>query len=401
MESQALLFVRKWLSVVVTLAALIVTFNIVMDPYLFFGMPRISGFNARKPAVDIRQRMMKAYDVLRAEPRTLILGSSRPAVGIDATSTAWPEADRPVYNLTFGSGSPYMAYRYLQHVSSAHRLSMVVVGLDFEYFLAGLHPENLDFEPFMRVQPDGSASPVRRQYIRDFVQSTLTFHSLKDSAATLAGSLRNASSDVVAGNWHWYQELIVLSMLGAYDEFAVADLQIAPNFRGRQRDPRAFDAVRRLLDLCRTSGTRVVLFINPSHAHGLEIQDLSGQWSAFEQWVRDLVALASQYSNGASGNAVPLWDFTGYTPYTTEVPLPDTRVAKWFIDPDHYSLALGEIIVRRMFGDSDEPFGVLLTPANIEPHLAEIRAQRAQYRAQHPAEVRRVRELYDLANRRN
>src|SRR4030088_1979445 len=107
MDNQARHFLRTWLLACMVLAALVVVFDTAMNPYLLFGAPRIAGFNARKPAVDTRERLMKAYDVLRAGPNTLLLGSSRVDLGLDAQDPAWPVQDRPVYNLGIVNGGPY------------------------------------------------------------------------------------------------------------------------------------------------------------------------------------------------------------------------------------------------------------------------------------------------------
>src|SRR5580692_11287462 len=104
-------FVRHWALGLLTIAAVLAGFNCLMDPYLVLGMPRIGSFNARKPSVYAQEALIKTYDVLRARPRTLILGASRVDFGIDALQPTWPIAARPVYNLAVRGASPYMSYR--------------------------------------------------------------------------------------------------------------------------------------------------------------------------------------------------------------------------------------------------------------------------------------------------
>ena len=84
-EAAAGPFLRNWLLVCVVIVVLVAICNVVADPYLAFGTPRIDRINARKPAVDKHQRAMKAYDVVRARPRTLILGelTRRGGAGFD------------------------------------------------------------------------------------------------------------------------------------------------------------------------------------------------------------------------------------------------------------------------------------------------------------------------------
>jgi hypothetical protein len=91
-----------------------------------------------------------------------------------------------------------------------------------------------------------------------------------------------------------------------------------------------------------------------------------------------------------------LWDFSDYDSYSTEIVSQDGPVLHWFSEPRHYTRALGDAIVRRILGAGDARFGALLTPENIEAHLADIRERRRLYHEQHPADVRRVANLYDL-----
>src|SRR6185295_17831899 len=115
-DIEAQRFVRGWVIACVIITAAIAAANALVDPYLLFNMPRVKGFNASKPSVERFERMMKTYEVLRAAPRSLILGSSRVAIGLDADHASWPADSRPVYNLGIAAADPFTSYRYLQHV---------------------------------------------------------------------------------------------------------------------------------------------------------------------------------------------------------------------------------------------------------------------------------------------
>ena len=58
-------FCRIWLIALVALMATIGLFNAAVDPYLVFGMPRIAGFNAKKPDASAHVMMAKTYEVER------------------------------------------------------------------------------------------------------------------------------------------------------------------------------------------------------------------------------------------------------------------------------------------------------------------------------------------------
>jgi hypothetical protein len=399
MDKHSRRFLSNWVLACIVLAAAVAIFNVMIDPYLLFNMPRIDGFNARKPSVETQERLIKAYDVLRARPNTLILGTSRVAVGLDARDPVWPEHVRSVYNLGLGGAPPYVTYRYLQHVISQRHLELVVLGLDFELFLSvpnAQHPTDPDFEARLSVTRDGSINASRNlQRIKDVLHGALSFDALSDSAATLTANFQGESSDLVAGNLDWNDFRYRTSVMGSYPLIAMWNLLSIRYFRGSQQNQFAMGEVQSILDLCESHGTRVILFISPSHADQLEILDLLGLWQPFENWKRELVAMTAKYSGTSYRSGIALWDFSGYDSYSTENMPIDRRALHWWWDSVHYTRALGDAIVERIFGTGDPRFGVLLSPEGIEPHLADIRNQRLLYREHHYADVRRVRALYN------
>lgn len=376
------------------LAASVAIFNIAIDPYLVFGVPRVAGFNARKPAVLWQEQMMKAYDVARAKPRTVLVGSSRVGLGLDARHFAWPAQERPVYNLAIGGGDLYVAYRNLQNVMAQGRLESVIVGLDFEHFLlpatAEHYAEPQAFELRFAIQADGSTNTRQgRQHVRDMIQATFSLDALAQSLATVRANLAGRSFDLNAGNVE-----TVNAIADAYSRVMWSDLGHVKQMHGRmtrQLNPQAMMELRQILELCAAHAVQVTALINPVHADYLEIWDTQGYWPVFEDWKRQLVALTTQHRDHAV-----LWDFTGYYSYSTESVPVDGRDLRYFWEPAHYTPELGDLIVRRILGTGDAgdaSFGAILTPASLESYLAAIRTQQQLYRKQRHVDVQRVRDL--------
>jgi hypothetical protein len=398
MDTDARRFLWTWVLTCLGFSAAFVFFNVAMDPYLLFEMPRISGLNARKPAVLTEQRLMKAYDAVRAVPKTLLLGNSRVDVGLDTRHPTWPAEDRPAYNLGLGGGTLYISYRYLQHVLSERHPDLVVLDLDFEYFLTTPEASSVtdsEFESRLAVTRDGRPNGRRAQRRRDdFVRAVLSLDALIDSFTTLAGNITGESTDIAAGNWESNDRRFT-SVWGSYAFLEAVDLVTLRSWYGQRRNDFAIADLRAILDLCRSKNIRVILFIDPVHADELEILDRLGYWSEFEAWKRELVSLTEQY-HGADGlGRIVLWDFSGYYPYCSESPIGGRRGLRWFSESRHYTKALGDAIARRILGAGDARFGEQLTADSLEQHLASIREQRRLYREHHQADAQRVRDLYD------
>lgn len=94
----------------------------------------------------------------------------------------------------------------------------------------------------------------------------------------------------------------------------------------------------------------------------------------------------------------PLWDFTGYDVYSTEAVLLNRQHLKWFWAPAHYTTALGNLIIARIFTPETSSFCSPLSMENVESHLRTIRDQRRLYREHDPTDVQRIRDLYNLVS---
>jgi len=62
---------------------------------------------------------------------------------------------------------------------------------------------------------------------------------------------------------------------------------------------------------------------------------------------------------------------------------------KYYWDPGHFTSATGTLILARVFAaeGSNGPFGIDLTPANVDVALRLLDEQRYVYEKAHPAEV--------------
>jgi hypothetical protein len=139
--------------------------------------------------------------------------------------------------------------------------------------------------------------------------------------------------------------------------------------------------------------------IYPYHVHILELFSLSGLWSYFEDWKRELVHVADQVSPAGVRHAVVLWDFSGYHQYALEpVPRLGDRATQvnWYWEAGHFKRALGEKMLAAIYGREAEPIGKRLDADNIESHLANIRRQQSAFRSTSPEVAQTMKEIFNL-----
>ena len=385
--------------------------NLTVDPYSVFGLPRVAGFNAQKAKASTYTPLVKAYQIERAKPVTVLLGTSRVDIGLDPVHPAWPGRAQPVYNYGLPEASILTMPQQLSHALRAGSVRTAVVALEFQDFLRGqIHhsgqPDEVEGR-FLALAQDRSQWRHMRQAVFDNFTAAMTLGALLDSVGTVSQQRSSAAGDVTdAGLTSETPYADLVRKEGHHDLFLQKDIgivrarkQAARVLAGRHVEFAEIAQLRALIELCRARGIELKLLIPPYHAHYLEIVDATGLWGRFEDWKRALIKVVAEYQ-GQPGPGLSLWDFATYDTYTTE-PVPakgDRETAlQWFWEPVHFKKALGDIMLARMLGQDTRDFGVELTQATLEPQLAATRVQQAAYRQRLPAEVQAIATLVRTA----
>ncbi|WP_133718355.1 hypothetical protein [Methylocaldum gracile] len=406
-------YLQFWLILTGTMLLAVAACNLVADPYGLFRLVDEPGFNRIKPSAGAHGTMAKAYQVLRVQPRGLILGNSRAEVGFDPEYEAWPADSRPVFNLALPGTGTETTVRFLQHVLANDNAGskvvpkVVVWGIDFMDFL-------IDARTSRRIAVtskegnrlltnlDGSPNPTRAlQQARDYLESTLTLGAFIDAIETLGHQGDPYAVDLTPLGFNPMRDYLKITAdEGYWAVFRQRDLENVKAYLRRPKDifdadghssPR-LDDLRRVLSLCRQHGIALHLIIYPYHSHLMEIIRITGHWPTFEDWKRAITHIVGTEAGRRGEPPVLLWDFSGFDELTTEaVPGKNDRQARmhWYWEAGHFKRELGNLILDRIFtlADAGDQFGTLLRPENVEAQIALLRAQEAEYRKSHPRDV--------------
>jgi hypothetical protein len=397
--------------------------NFVVDPFAMYRLVDLNGFNAYKPAIDHRVRLVKAYDVRRLRPQGVILGTSRSHLGLRPSHDGWDPAAKPVYNLAFDGATTKEMYQYLLHAHAVRPLRQVVLGLDTYHATLAPATARPDFDAQLLDSAGGRALP---SLIRADLKVFTSLDTLRASLATVR-SQSDREPQWFAPDGQRLGEVFFrragehfaqLGPRGYFEEIDRLEVgfkrdgQRAANARdpGRIAQPAigagetSLDYIRRIIAFCRAQGVDLRIFIAPEHAHQLEITAAIGEWTTLENAKRALVQLLAEDSaRHAGAPPIPVWDFSGYSSVTTEA-LPESgshAEMKFYWDSSHFKDIVGDFVLDRLFNSSHPrkeipaDFGVPLTPATIEPALARLRADRLAYRRSHPEDVAWIQSLVD------
>jgi hypothetical protein len=358
-------YLRRFLAALFALLGVVAALNAFMDATGLLGMPVIRGINdAKAPGKD---RFFKPLEVELRQPRTVFIGTSRVAVGLDPHDLPGAEA----YNLgLLGSTVPeHIAFaRYAVDYAPVER---IVFGLDYASFgdfnryssafrLAILGPF-----AFWRALPDLLLS--QSQLLQSRITLTLSRRHVKprfadDGMLIAANELRSNADPAVrvirkveqyARFYHWTAS--PEPMLGEFDAF-LAGLP-----------PRV----------------AITVFVTPAHVAMYEALRPTGREDAYEAWLRRVTEICAAHH-------VTLWDFNGYNRITTE---PFATSDADYIDGAHTKPEVGRLMLAAMLqGAKIADFGVQLTPDMIGAYLAAQREAAETWRREHPDDARRAAE---------
>lgn len=389
--------------------AAVSTLNYQIDPYLThqWDSPLLQRL---RPVREKLSAWGKTYALARLKPAVLYLGNSRTELGLP--TAAAPFDRKTVFNAALAGASVGDAITMARHAARVSRLATVVWGIDAPSF--SMVTGSTELEP--ELVADGPFFFARRALLD--LKRALTVDMTSDSLRLLTGSFGAVCLSSLALHGQRDDACIV----DRIDGWGGTTKAMEPRLRefGRGDGPTAaamtaFEAS--VTALCR-AGTRVRLYINPTHALTMEALYWRQKWAAMEQWQRDLAALGA--ARRAAGCDLRVYDFSGYNSVTTE-PIPlvsGRREMAYYWEASHYRATVGQMVLQRMFGaearsdsDSDtdaeadveaeveapvalpDDFGVELDGAMLEPHLARLRGARARYQREHAEEAAFVRAL--------
>ncbi|HUB24749.1 MAG TPA: tetratricopeptide repeat protein [Tepidisphaeraceae bacterium] len=412
--------------------AAVVATNVIIDPFMFWRLVTIPGINSQRPEFSSWPRMAKAQLMCRLQPSSVIMGSSRPEVGLDPRYPAWRQFPGRTYNLAMagaGLGELDLTLRHAKYASP--RLRQVVMALDFFMFNANREAvvfgtEVLDFDRG-RLLTSPSDSCLRT-FLHDS-SKLLWIHGIPFDVETVRKQLPDAArldptSITAADKWtllydrdgfrgNNYEVLIAFARhdgfrslvdspggVAGQEAYYVSKIWRPPPDQRfcftRPGQPDTIAVFRDIVQFARQSGIDIRFVINPIHARMLIALQESGLWLQYEDWKRGLVSVLAEEAKQDHAKPFPLWDFSGFNSITTE-PIPPfgdkQHVMRWWWEPSHYQKATGDLILDRVLDYKPDlanvppDFGIILSPSNVGSWLAKTLERGREYRRDQPGEV--------------
>jgi hypothetical protein len=390
-------FIRRWFLALFAAAMVGGAINVGIDPYGLWDSPRISNINALKPKAATRSRAVKPVMLGKIQPLTVIIGNSRPEMGLDPQDICWTSEHKPVFNLTQPGSSVAGQLALATHSIVASPVKYLFIGVDFSDYTTARTEDLSRPAPYPELF-SGAGRLMMRNFtdpnnerifnlVKDHLDATFSLQALQDSFATIAAQSRQFTTDLTRDGFnsaatflsvvrHEGQSVLFTQKLGTLKRTFQPKkyLTVPADNPGYYPLP----LLNKFLESAPRS-IKVVLFINPLHADFLDVLYDSGHWPEFEQWKTSLVSIADKYG-------VDLWDFTDYDPFSTstEVAPEDLGSLRWYWEPSHYKARLGHKMISQFIPScaddiSGDKVGMKLSVDNLSSHLQSIRMNRMKY----------------------
>ena len=374
-------------------------YNAVVDPYSFFNLVSIRGFNAYK-TYGLKLRLLKPVHIYQRQPEILIMGSSRGGHLRCDYLTADVEH---CYNASLRGITPYEEYRLVEHAIAMGKVKRIVWKLSYATFAEldelkeGLDEDNLAHED------EGATFALRKKIWQRYLYSLFSWEALSDSRDTVYyqdkpfgwfatdiwsfepdGSWRTYPAARVVKDPHWYYAqhrkhwgLSAGSMVSQLTRLGeVASSHPAQFDRNEVYFAKALAMIYR-------HHIQLDILFSPEHASYLQLEYETGLWPYAEAWKKRIITLNEQAARDAQQPAARVWDFGGFNEYSTEPTweaLQEGQAMQWFEDIVHFNEALGKKMFEAINHDPEpNRWYAVVDSRNIDEHLKAVRVARDNY----------------------
>jgi hypothetical protein len=396
----AFLFFMSAFPLVTTVAAI----NCIIDSYGVIRSPIINRINQVKPAQWPNSRIFKPFDFLRGRYNAVILGPSREERGLDPEYRKLRDHGYSFYNFGLSELRPYEMAEITKWIArrDGNNIKTIVLGLDFLRY--NVEPRSVDdYRDYYPKEGFFSWS------LKQFLLRSTTIVGLPDTYNTLVASRHEdfvyhyrrggrleLGSDS-PGKGYQYKRIFAQSLSIYLNSWLSYPISRARDWEMNGFDHRELEAI---LDAAAESKIALVIFMEPDYALKMIALARKGLLPAVERWKKELTCVVANKRKAIPDANISLWDFNGYSEFNTE-PIPEDgdqdAAMRYFWDADHYTPATGNKIFDAVLALNNLPtndrFGVMLTPENVDEHLRRLREEQREYEASHPAALVWLRSL--------
>jgi len=338
--SQTHLFTRYFLVTFISILFFVAALNIFVDPYRFFNISNIEGFNKKRVLYSVHDRVYKEMEVRRMKPDCTVHGSSRVLYGIEPKQEYWKEC-KTVYNLGLSAAHIDEIGKFIMYADRIRQQKTVLVGLDFFGFNVN-SIQSTGFEEERLLSGYNHYSDIK------FLSYYFSKKTLFDSAKTVSRQKEPYSPDIVMGFDSFNHARGVIKRT-SYRNFFIEQISAYTpgnlvnwkEFSYSNNDINLLKEFKNIVHYAKKRGFHLVLFFAPLNYISYDLLERSELFDSYFQWKNDVIDTLRK----ADAIRIELWDFSDIN-YITSVDLfsDEEKTEKYYWELSHYTNKVGLLI---------------------------------------------------------
>lgn len=361
---KSLIWVKVLLSLILIIVFSVCLINYIVDPYNLYK----TNLFKNKPKEFEYMRLIKAINIEKIKPSSIVLGTSRAEMAIDPDHEYFI---KPSYNLANAGSTMYETKYYLKEAILQGKLKKVLLVADWRMFNDVSMKKVIDFETYFEN--------------RNIYKYLLNYKVFQDSLFTIKNknivSLYNNNGQMKED----YLNKIVLSNGGHYKTMIKEEKnyykELSDNNLYKDTQKSSLLDFIEILELCYKNDIELDIVFGPSHIRQWEAFDYYKDYETLLTWKKDLVEIVQKVANKFNNIPFRIVDFAVYNEYTSEkIPIEENQSMVYHYEGSHYKPKLGEMLLKSLSsGDYHNNFGVELNNNNIDSHLQKLREDRNKF----------------------
>lgn len=381
-------YLKQFVVVVVLLFVSVAAINWVVDPFAIWHNKCVENLNCHKTEAGDKIYLTKAYQWRHIEPEIIILGNSRPELGLNPDSSYFQ--GKAVYNLAIRGAGVITQAEYLLNLLEQKNPKRVIMSVDFLDFIqtAGVKthwPPNPSRNSNLPFTPMGDKNTY---YPLNNAKSNLSSLFALDSVLASFKTIFYQRSEVNHTRLDGFNQadgfIPIIHNEGISSLFEEKEQSLRNRLTGRDfvlHDSAGvsanFNALLLLIRELEKRDIQLDLFISPYHQRYLQIVDGTGHFDLYVEWKKELV---KQLSETDFYQRNRLLDFSGFNRYSSEaIPTKRGVFMEWYWEPSHYRAELGEVIIGHIMSNNAE---FSLHPDNFEERMINEKALLERFKRQ-------------------
>ncbi len=367
------------LVVVIFWLVVIISFTASVDPYRLTGSALFE-INTEKTRMHVSGwRVNKSIDLRRKLYRAFVIGASRGLFGIHPSDGLID--GKPFYNAALMAAQMREQEKVFDYILEYQTPEIILASTGFVIFRSN---EAL-LNDFNRAGFAGRPLPLL------ILQQFFSYSAISDSVYTifdnLSGKKASAREDGSLDGKPFYGPLagtkqhVINTLTWQY-------FSHIGGYRAFRYDKEKIETLRGMIRRAKARHIEFHLYIAPIHALQLEAIRIAGLQSDYEEWKKDMAALASD-------EKIILYDFTGYNEYTTQDIF---KANPWFWESSHSKNTFGNIILNQIIEGQEGP-GKTLNAGSVKTILEKQNSDHELFIKEHQEEMKILSRMFKGAER--